>query len=217
MAKIDARRLQGFLAAPPATTRVVLLYGEDQGLVRERADILIKAVIGDAYRETERLVLDAVMRRFALPAPMTKLAQDLAKRADRAAAYHEATALAGFEPGEAQQFFGAPLPLDAQARALLEPWPVGLTLPACEKHGVKVMTRVVDHGGVFHGDLGLPGHEFKPGDHRTYRPEGWVRHGMEKAARMLPVAERHQLTLLQFASIWNLHPGVGRGCPPDRG
>jgi 5'-deoxynucleotidase YfbR-like HD superfamily hydrolase len=86
-----------------------------------------KAVIGDAYRETERLVLDAVMRRFGLPAPMTKLAQDLAKRADRAAAYHEATALAGFEPGEAQQFFGAPLPLDAQARALLEPWPVGRT------------------------------------------------------------------------------------------
>ncbi|MCZ8186658.1 MAG: HD domain-containing protein [Beijerinckiaceae bacterium] len=84
-----------------------------------------KAVIGDAYRETERLVLDAVMRRFGLPAPMTKLAQDLAKRADRAAAYHEATGLAGFEAGEAQQFFGAPMPLDAQGRALLEPWPVG--------------------------------------------------------------------------------------------
>lgn len=84
-----------------------------------------KAVIGDAYRETERLVLDAVMRRFGLPAPMTKLAQDLAKRADRAAAYHEATVLAGFEAGEAQQFFGAPMPLDAQGRALLEPWPVG--------------------------------------------------------------------------------------------
>ncbi len=91
----------------------------------------------------------------------------------------------------------------------LEPWPVGLTLPACEKHGVKVMTRVVDYGGVFHGDLGLPGHEFKPGDHRTYRPEGWVGHGMEKAGRMLPVAEKHGLTLLQFASIWNLsHPAV---------
>jgi len=91
----------------------------------------------------------------------------------------------------------------------LEPWPVALTLPACAQHGVKVMTRVVDHGGVFHGDLGLPGHEFKPGDHRTYRPEGWVRHGMEKAARMLPIAEKHGLTLLQFASIWNLsHPAV---------
>lgn len=91
----------------------------------------------------------------------------------------------------------------------LEPWPVGLTLPACEKHGVKVMTRVVDYGGVFHGDLGLPGHEFKPGDHRTYRPEGWVEHGMEKAKRMMPLAEKYHLTLLQFASIWNLsHPAV---------
>jgi len=91
----------------------------------------------------------------------------------------------------------------------LEPWPVGLTLPACQKHGVKVMTRVVDHGGVFHGDLGLPGHEFKPGDHRTYRPEGWVQHGMEKAERMRPIAGKYGLTLLQFASIWNLsHPAV---------
>jgi aryl-alcohol dehydrogenase-like predicted oxidoreductase len=91
----------------------------------------------------------------------------------------------------------------------LEPWPVGLSLPACEKHNVKVLTRVVDHGGVFHGDLGLPGHQFKPGDHRTYRPEGWVEHGMEKARRMMPVAEKHHLTLLQFASIWNLsHPAV---------
>jgi aryl-alcohol dehydrogenase-like predicted oxidoreductase len=91
----------------------------------------------------------------------------------------------------------------------LEPWPVGLTLPACEKHGVKVMTRVVDHGGVFHDDLIREGHIFKPGDHRTYRPEGWVQHGMEKADRMRPIAEKHGLTMLQFASIWNLsHPAV---------
>jgi aryl-alcohol dehydrogenase-like predicted oxidoreductase len=91
----------------------------------------------------------------------------------------------------------------------LEPWPVGLSLPACEKHGVKVLTRVVDYGGVFHGDVGGAGHVFKPGDHRTYRPEGWVLHGMEKAARMQPVAEKYGLTLLQFASIWNLsHPAV---------
>ncbi len=96
----------------------------------------------------------------------------------------------------------------------LEPWPVGLTLPACAKHDVKVMTRVVDYGGVFHGDLGLPGHEFKPGDHRTYRPEGWVRHGMEKVERMKPVADKHGLTLLQFASIWNLsHPAVECAVP----
>lgn len=96
----------------------------------------------------------------------------------------------------------------------LEPWPVGLSLPACEKHGVKVMTRVVDHGGVFHGDLGRPGHVFKPGDHRTFRPEGWVEQGMEKAGRMLPVAEKYGLTLLQFAAIWNLsHPAVASVVP----
>ena len=91
----------------------------------------------------------------------------------------------------------------------LEPWPVGLTLPACEQHGVKVLTRVVDHGGVFHGDLTRPGHEFKPGDHRTYRPEGWVQHGLDKAEKMMPIAEKYGLTMLQFASIWNLsHPAV---------
>jgi len=85
----------------------------------------------------------------------------------------------------------------------LEPWPVGLSLPACEKHHVKVLTRVVDHGGIFHDDLG-PGHIFRPGDHRSYRPEGWVQHGMEKANRMRPIAERHGLSMLEFASIWNL-------------
>jgi aryl-alcohol dehydrogenase-like predicted oxidoreductase len=90
----------------------------------------------------------------------------------------------------------------------LEPWPVGLTLPACEKHGVKVITRVVDYGGVFHDDLSGV-HLFKPGDHRTYRPEGWVQHGMEKADRMRPLAEKYGLTLIELASIWNLsHPAV---------
>jgi aryl-alcohol dehydrogenase-like predicted oxidoreductase len=85
----------------------------------------------------------------------------------------------------------------------LEPWPVGLTLPVCEQHGVKVMTRVVDYGGVFHDDLG-EGHIFKPGDHRTYRPEGWVQRGIEKANRMRPIAEKYGLSMIDFASIWNL-------------
>ena len=86
----------------------------------------------------------------------------------------------------------------------LEPWPVGLTLPICEKHGIKVMTRVVDYGGVFHDDLGGPDHVFRPGDHRTYRPEGWVKHGMEKANQMRPLAEKYGLSMIHFASIWNL-------------
>ena len=90
----------------------------------------------------------------------------------------------------------------------LEPWPVGLALKAYEKHGVRVLTRVVDYGGVFTDEFDAD-HQFKPGDHRTYRPEGWVQHGMEKANRMRPLAEKYGLSLLEFACIWNLsHPAV---------
>ncbi len=46
MAKLDARRIQGFLA-DPGDTRLVLLFGEDTGLVRERGEMLARAVAGD--------------------------------------------------------------------------------------------------------------------------------------------------------------------------
>lgn len=85
----------------------------------------------------------------------------------------------------------------------LEPWPGQHVLPAAAKHNVDILTRVVDYGGLFHGDM-LPGHEFKPGDHRAYRPAGWVEHGHEKIANMQSIIERHELALLHFASIWNL-------------
>lgn len=90
----------------------------------------------------------------------------------------------------------------------LEPWPGELVLPAAEAHGVKVITRVVDHGGVFHGDV-RPGHAFGERDHRSFRPGGWVEAGAAKADLMRPFAERHGLTLLQLACAWNLsHPAV---------
>lgn len=46
MAKLDARRIPAFLADPGAV-RVVLVFGEDGGLVRERADALARSVAGD--------------------------------------------------------------------------------------------------------------------------------------------------------------------------
>lgn len=85
----------------------------------------------------------------------------------------------------------------------LEPWPGQFVLPAAEKHGVDVLTRVVDYGGLLHGDV-KPGHEFRPGDHRAYRPEGWVEAGHEKIEKMKPVIEQHGLSLLHFACVWNL-------------
>ena len=72
----------------------------------------------------------------------------------------------------------------------LEPWPGELPLAAAERHGVKVVTRVVDYGGLFWDDV-LPGHEFPRGDHRGFRPEGWVEAGREKLERLRPIAERH--------------------------
>ena len=85
----------------------------------------------------------------------------------------------------------------------LEPWPGRLCIDAADKAGVKLLTRVVDYGGIFHGTM-KPNHHFKDGDHRTYRPDGWVEHGLEKVAKMQPTIDRHGLTLLQFASLWNL-------------
>jgi len=85
----------------------------------------------------------------------------------------------------------------------LEPWPGQFVLPAAKKHGVDLLTRVVDYGGLFHGDM-KPGHEFRPGDHRTYRPAGWGEAGHERIQGMKPIIERHGLSLLHFASIWNL-------------
>lgn len=90
----------------------------------------------------------------------------------------------------------------------LEPWPGGLCLPAAVQHDVKIITRVVDHGGLFHDDV-HPGHAFAEGDHRVYRPEGWVEAGNKKMDHMREVADRHELTMLQFACQWNLaHDGV---------
>jgi aryl-alcohol dehydrogenase-like predicted oxidoreductase len=90
----------------------------------------------------------------------------------------------------------------------LEPWPGELVLDAASGLDVKFITRVVDYGGLFHDDV-LPGHAFPEGDHRRFRPDGWVEAGREKLERMRPMAERHGLTMLQLACQWNLaHPAV---------
>ena len=85
----------------------------------------------------------------------------------------------------------------------LEPWPGELVLEAASAHGVSLITRVVDYGGLFHDDV-LPGHAFAEYDHRKFRPEGWVQAGREKLERMRPFAERHGLSMLQLACAWNL-------------
>jgi aryl-alcohol dehydrogenase-like predicted oxidoreductase len=85
----------------------------------------------------------------------------------------------------------------------MEPWPGELCLAAAARHDVRVITRVVDYGGLFWDDVG-PGHAFPPGDHRAFRPEGWIEAGRERLDRLRPIAERAGLTPVQLACQWNL-------------
>ncbi len=128
------------------------------------------------------------------------------------------TRLLGVAPGPANGFtldlidcverFGELLDWAMVILGPLEPWPGELVLDAAAAHDVRLITRVVDYGGLFHDDV-LPGHAFPPYDHRKFRPEGWVQAGREKLERMRPYAARHGLTMLQLACQWNLtHPPV---------
>jgi aryl-alcohol dehydrogenase-like predicted oxidoreductase len=85
----------------------------------------------------------------------------------------------------------------------LEPWPGELCLDAAAASGVKVITRVVDYGGLFYDDV-LPGQEMGAHDHRRFRPQGWIEAGRLRLDEMRPIAQRRGLTPIQLACQWNL-------------
>jgi aryl-alcohol dehydrogenase-like predicted oxidoreductase len=90
----------------------------------------------------------------------------------------------------------------------LEPWPGEMVLAAAESAGIDVITRVVDYGGLFWGDVDastpLPDY-----DHRRFRPEGWIDVGAAKIERLREITDRLGLTPMQLACAWNLaHPAV---------
>jgi aryl-alcohol dehydrogenase-like predicted oxidoreductase len=128
------------------------------------------------------------------------------------------TAQIGVAPGPANGFtldliaclerFGAQIDWAMIILNPLEPWPGELVLDAAARHEVKVITRVVDYGGLFWGDL-RPGMELGRTDHRSFRPAGWIERGLEKLDRLRPFAERADLTPMGLACQWNLaHPAV---------
>ncbi|MGP9818552.1 HD domain-containing protein [Salinarimonas sp. NSM] len=82
-----------------------------------------KAVIGDVYKEVEARLLAAIRLRFGLRAIPSQALVKLTKRADRTAAYLEATRLAGFSDAEARAFFGTPEGAPKDVAGWLEPWP----------------------------------------------------------------------------------------------
>jgi 5'-deoxynucleotidase YfbR-like HD superfamily hydrolase len=76
-----------------------------------------KAVMGIHYKSFEEPIQRAIHIRFGLPPVLPVSISQLIKRADRLAAYHEATQLAGFSAADARACFG-------------DPSAPGLTLPA---------------------------------------------------------------------------------------
>jgi uncharacterized protein len=67
-----------------------------------------KAALSLDYRAFEARLLGAIHLRFGLPAELPADIAKLIKRADKIAAYYEATSLAGFAREEARRFFGQP-------------------------------------------------------------------------------------------------------------
>ena len=85
-----------------------------------------KAALSLDYRAFEAKLLAAIHVRFGLPAELPDNVVKSIKRADRIAAYYEATGLAGFSQAEARKFFGQPRGLSAplvQRLSRLEPLP----------------------------------------------------------------------------------------------
>ena len=72
-----------------------------------------KAALSFDYKAFEAKLLAAIHLRFGLPAELPGEVATLIKRADRIAAYYEATGLAGFARDEARRFFGQPKGLSA--------------------------------------------------------------------------------------------------------
>jgi aryl-alcohol dehydrogenase-like predicted oxidoreductase len=123
------------------------------------------------------------------------------------------TRLIGVAPGPANGFtldlidclerFGALIDWAMIILNPLEPWPGELCLDAAAAARIKVITRVVDYGGLFFDDV-LPGQDLLPRDHRSFRPAGWIEAGRERIDAMRPIAERAGLSMIQLASQWNL-------------
>lgn len=107
---------------PAAWRLLALLHDAPEYVIGDLITPFKSALSGD-YRQIERRLMQAIRLRFGLT-HLPKTADGLIKRADRAAAYIEATKIAGFPPKEARRLFdfrGGLLPLEIDE----------INLPAC--------------------------------------------------------------------------------------
>lgn len=94
-------------AASPQTLQLALLHDAPEYVIGDMISPF-KSVVGGGYKTVEARLEAAIHIRFGLPPVLPKNIKALIKRADRIAAYFEATELAGFDEKEARAFFGPP-------------------------------------------------------------------------------------------------------------
>jgi len=78
-----------------------------------------KAAMGQSYKVFEERIQRAIHIRFGLPPVLPPSAAQIIKKADKIAAYYEATQLAGFSASDAKAYFGDPSALGVQLPAIL--------------------------------------------------------------------------------------------------
>jgi 5'-deoxynucleotidase YfbR-like HD superfamily hydrolase len=109
--------------APTSTRLMVLLHDAPEYVIGDMISPF-KAVIGENYKAVEARLLCAIHLRFGLPPVTPPAIKALTKKADKVAAFLEATQLAGFSVEESCRYFGDPRPLPAPIdRTTLVPLP----------------------------------------------------------------------------------------------
>ena len=111
--------------APPEIHLITLLHDAPEYVIGDMITPF-KAIIGDTYKAVEDRLQNAILIRFGVRRAATPEVMKLIKRADRIAAFLEATQLAGFSVDEATAFFGRPGVIggaDLGTLFRLTPWP----------------------------------------------------------------------------------------------
>jgi DNA polymerase-3 subunit delta len=156
VAKLDARRLPAFLK-DPGSTRAALLYGEDAGLARERADALQEVVApgNDPFRVAE-LGRDVAARPGALSGEAAALALTGGRRVIRVRDATDALAAPLRDvldaPGDTLIVLEAgELPARSKLRALAESHPRAAAIACYRERGAELSATIVallKEGGV---------------------------------------------------------------------
>ena len=136
--KVEPRRTQAFLA-DPGPARVVLLHGDDEGMVRHRADVLTRAVLG-AGDDPFRLAWLAREDHDRLAEEAGAIAMTGGRRVVRVRDAGDGLAAAVRRVGEARGdslvvLEAGALPARSKLRALVEAMPAGAALACYPEEG----------------------------------------------------------------------------------